>query len=132
MSFAIKPTLSGPRVVLRPFGPGDHPAIVRALRDPEVVRLTGSPVAELDEHRLRDWYGTRHEQDDRLDLAVVDRATGRWVGEVVLNELDRPNQACNFRILIGPDGRADATVMAVLAPDWAAGGSKCACDACAV
>ncbi|PWD52356.1 GNAT family N-acetyltransferase [Serinibacter arcticus] len=83
------------------------------LADPEVLRLTGSvsttaeveaATPELDQ-RTRTWYATRNEQTDRLDLAVVDRATGRCVGEVVLNEYRPEDDACNFRILVGPDGR---------------------------
>jgi RimJ/RimL family protein N-acetyltransferase len=106
--FSVKPTLAGPRVVLRPFVAGDFPAIRDALRDPEVVRLTGSRPIVWDaaaEERLREWYGTRAGQRDRLDLAVEERATGAWVGEVVLNEWDPADGSCNFRTMFGPGGR---------------------------
>jgi RimJ/RimL family protein N-acetyltransferase len=58
----------------------------------------------LNERELA-WYRSRSEQDDRLDLAIIDRERERCVGEVVLNELDEENGSCNFRILVGPDGR---------------------------
>lgn len=106
--FSVKPTLIGPRVLLRPFVAGDFPAICQALRDPEVVRLTGSRPIVWDaaaEDRLREWYGSRADQTDRLDLAVEERATGAWVGEVVLNSWDPPNGSCNFRTMFGPQGR---------------------------
>jgi RimJ/RimL family protein N-acetyltransferase len=106
--FSVKPTLVGRRVVLRPFAAGDFPAVRAALRDPEVVRLTGSrPIVweQAAEERLREWYGTRADQTDRLDLAVEELATGAWVGEVVLNEWDPHNAACNFRTMFGPGGR---------------------------
>ncbi|GAA3922305.1 GNAT family N-acetyltransferase [Actinoplanes auranticolor] len=106
--FSVKPTIVGPRVVLRPFVPGDFPAVREALRDPEVVRLTGSRPIVWDaaaEERLREWYGTRADQRDRLDLAVEERATGGWVGEVVLNEWDPQHGSCNFRTMFGPGGR---------------------------
>lgn len=51
------------------------------------------------------WYGTRHEQADRLDLAVVERATGACVGEAVLNEWDSGNHSCNFRIALVAAGQ---------------------------
>ena len=106
IDFSVKPTLAGARVVLRPFHDDALPALAGILTDPEVVRLTGSPAGETFEpSRLRAWYGTRNSQDDRLDLAVVDRAGGACVGEVVLNEWDRANASCNFRTLIGPGGR---------------------------
>ncbi len=111
--FAIKPTLRGERTLLRPFETADLEAMGSILADPDVLRLTGSvhtsdeaenETPELDA-RTRDWYSTRNAQVDRLDLAVVDPATGVCVGETVLNEWDAGNLACNFRILIGPDGR---------------------------
>ena len=104
--FSVKPTLTGDRVVLRPFVDDDVAAFQAALADPEVARLTGGPSGEaFDLGRLRAWYGTRNSQTDRLDLAVLDRATGACVGEVVLNEWDGHNRSCNFRTLIGPAGR---------------------------
>lgn len=105
VDFSVKPTLTGERVVLRPFVDDDLAAFQVALADPEVIRLTGSPPEPFDLARLRAWYGSRNSQTDRLDLAVVDRATGACVGEVVLNEWDGPNRSCNFRTLIGPAGR---------------------------
>ncbi|MGW4120676.1 GNAT family N-acetyltransferase [Nocardia sp. NPDC004711] len=112
--FSIKPTLTGTKVLLRPFIPEDLDAIRAALRDPDVRRLTGSvhqettepaPEDPAEHERLRDWYATRETQPDRLDLAIADIATGRCVGEAVLNRRDPGNGSCNFRILIGPDGQ---------------------------
>jgi RimJ/RimL family protein N-acetyltransferase len=106
--FSVKPVLTGDRVVLRPFLDGDFPAIRAALQEPEAVRLTGSKPIRWDqaaEDRLRDWYGTRAAQPDRLDLAVEERATGEWIGEAVLNAYDPGNASCNFRILLGRHGR---------------------------
>lgn len=112
--FAVKPTLAGDKVVLRPFNDGDLPAIRAVLLDPEARILTGSVHDEAQAHApesadeaelLLDWYSTRNDQPDRLDLAVVDKATGECVGEAVLNQWDPGNESCNFRILIGPKGR---------------------------
>uniref|UniRef100_A0AAU3HVX8 GNAT family N-acetyltransferase n=1 Tax=Streptomyces sp. NBC_01393 TaxID=2903851 RepID=A0AAU3HVX8_9ACTN len=105
MSFSEKPVLSGEKTLLRPFTPDDVPVMTEILNDPEVLRLTGSPDEELGPERLHSWYGTRNDQPDRLDLGVVDRATGELVGEAVLHEWDRHNHNCVFRILIGPRGR---------------------------
>jgi RimJ/RimL family protein N-acetyltransferase len=112
--FSVKPALVGERVLLRPFLlEEDAPAIRAVLQDPEVGRLTGSdhgpadprPWDEAAEERMRGWYSTRHEQPDRLDLAVVDRAAGACVGEAVLNEWDSDNHSCNFRIALAEAGR---------------------------
>jgi RimJ/RimL family protein N-acetyltransferase len=113
-SFAVKPTLTGTIVLLRPFAfEQDAPALREMLQDPEADRLTGSrhdpdEMPEWDaaaESRFRDWYSTRNDQTDRLDLAVVDKASGQCVGEVVFNEWSEPNRSCNFRTIIGPRGR---------------------------
>ncbi|MFE6172330.1 GNAT family N-acetyltransferase [Streptomyces sp. NPDC056464] len=103
--FSVKPVLRGERALLRPFSKEDVPVLERILADPEVIRLTGSPDEEFGPERLRAWYGSRNDQSDRLDLAIVDRASGELVGEAVLNDWDEYNRSCNFRILIGPDGR---------------------------
>ena len=86
-TFAEKPTLTRDLVVLRPFVDGDLVAMTAAIRDPEVGTLTGSANSSAgaadvpDEASLRDWYSTRNDQPDRLDLAIVDRETGECVGE---------------------------------------------------
>jgi RimJ/RimL family protein N-acetyltransferase len=112
--WSTKPTLTGALVELRPFREEDFVGIGEALADPEVLRLTGamhSPEEEavdrplaLDERGLQ-WYRTRNDTTDRLDLAIIDRSTGSCVGEAVLNDFDSDNYSCNFRILIGPRGR---------------------------
>ena len=111
--FRDKPTLRGAKVLLRPFTPADIRVIGPVLADPEVLRLTGSVSfsaetvgrsADLDA-ATQAWYDSRAHQTDRLDLAIVDPITGRCVGEAVLNELRERDDACNFRILIGPASR---------------------------
>ncbi|MFG2308540.1 GNAT family N-acetyltransferase [Streptomyces sp. NPDC048566] len=105
MSFSLKPVLTGEKALLRPFTEDDVPVMAEILRDPDVLRLTGSPDEVFGMDRLRAWYGSRSAQQDRLDLGVVDRATGELVGEAVLFDWDPHNRNCVFRILIGPRGR---------------------------
>lgn len=112
--FSVKPVIDGAKVLLRPFKPEDIGSMLEVLADFEVRKLTGSVCSdeealapatpeELDESRK--WYSTRNEQRDRLDLAIVEKATNKVVGEVVFNEYDDNANKVNFRILIGPDGR---------------------------
>lgn len=90
-------------MLLRPVTVADVPALMPMFRDPEVSRLTGSHGdGEPDEAQIRNWYGTRRDQDDRLDLAVVEQTTGNVIGEAVLNEWDPANESCNFRICLVP------------------------------
>ena len=119
-----KPTLVGRLVTLRPFAAGDVDALFECI-DVEAMRLTGSAHSEEEARawiargpapEMRDWYATRNAQADRLDLAVVDNASGALAGEVVLNDWDEGNASCNFRILLGPQarGRGLGTEAAVL------------------
>jgi RimJ/RimL family protein N-acetyltransferase len=90
--------------LLRPVTVAD--AAFLGAPDPEADRLTGThrPPESLDLARLEAWYASRASLDDRLDLAVVDRATGDVAGEVVLNELDRESRSCSFRIYLAGEG----------------------------
>jgi len=98
LSFAEKPTITGKRVLLRPVDPADAAGL--AAIDDEALRLTGTQrKASL--KKLRNWYATRADHADRLDLSIIDRASGQWAGEVVLNNLDRANRSCGFRIMLG-------------------------------
>jgi RimJ/RimL family protein N-acetyltransferase len=102
ISFADKPTLTGELVVLRPLTDTDVPAVMASLADADTMRLTGTHrrfTADEVTATLRAWAA----RDDRIDLAVVERATGRYAGEVVLNELDPDNLSCNFRIALTSD-----------------------------
>ncbi|MFG3283240.1 GNAT family N-acetyltransferase [Streptomyces sp. NPDC048111] len=101
--FRTKPSLRGEQVLLRPVTVDDVPALMPMLLDAEVSRLTGNHSDGVpDESKILTWYGSRRAQDDRLDLAVVEVATGSVVGEVVLNEWDPGNESCNFRICLVP------------------------------
>ncbi|MCM3455815.1 GNAT family N-acetyltransferase [Heyndrickxia oleronia] len=99
-----KPLIEGEKVVLRPFKDEDFPYIEECLKDPEVLKLTGSS-SDFDRESILKWYSTRNEQTDRLDLAIVDKSHGILVGEVVVNLYDENSHSMNFRILIGPRGR---------------------------
>ncbi|MFH8474982.1 GNAT family N-acetyltransferase [Streptomyces sp. NPDC018000] len=101
--FLNKPSLRGEQVLLRPVTVDDVAALMPMLLDAEASRLTGSHHDGVpDEGRMRAWYGSRAEQDDRLDLAVVEQVTGNVIGEAVLNEWDPVNESCNFRICLVP------------------------------
>ncbi|MFF0740527.1 GNAT family N-acetyltransferase [Streptomyces sp. NPDC004111] len=101
--FRTKPSLRGEQVLLRPVTADDVPALMPMFLDEEASRLTGSHHdGAPDEGRIRAWYGSRQEQDDRLDLAVIEHGSGNVIGEAVLNEWDPDNESCSFRICLVP------------------------------
>ncbi|QNP72609.1 GNAT family N-acetyltransferase [Streptomyces roseirectus] len=105
MDFSVKPVLTGPLTVLRPFTEADAEVMGALMEDPEVIRFTGGSPEPLSPEFLRSWYGSRSAQADRLDLAVTDRFSGEVVGEVVLNTWDPDARSCVFRTFLGPRGR---------------------------
>jgi RimJ/RimL family protein N-acetyltransferase len=103
-SFKVKPVIIGEKVLLRPFQKEDIPAMEECLKDTEVLKFTGSS-SDFDKNLITQWYNTRNEQVDRLDLAIVIKSENTVVGEVVINEYNEAKHSVNFRILIGPKGR---------------------------
>jgi len=97
------PTLSGDVVLLRPFGEEDVEPAWEMINDPIGNDLTNTRETFQFE-QIRDWYLSRNDAVERFDLAVIERATGEFAGEVVLNEFDSGKRSCSFRIsLRGPD-----------------------------
>ena len=110
--FSDKPTLVGELVVLRPTHPADVDVLAGIIEhDREVAVLTGSvhgpddPGRTWTREELQETYARWAVADDRLVLAVEDRASGEVVGEVVLNGLDEGNRSCGFRTFLGAAGR---------------------------
>lgn len=99
-----KPTIVGNKVILRPFETRDIKYMEECLKDPEVLKFTGSED-DFDTEFITNWYSSRNEQTNRLDLAIVDKINDIAVGEVVVNDYDELKHSMNFRILIGPRGR---------------------------
>lgn len=101
VSFATKPTLEGHLVVLRPVQAAEAAGLVEM--DEEALQLTGTHQTHSLE-ALDEWHRSRADHEDRLDVSIIERATGEWAGEVVLNDLKRGNRSSGFRILlVGPN-----------------------------
>ncbi len=107
--FLKKPTIQGDRVLLRPFDETDIDFLLQILDEPNLKKLTGSVDNDSEANRRAnryerqetiDWYRTRNQQDERLDLAVVHKPSGELAGEVVFNDYDESTGNVNFRVLL--------------------------------
>lgn len=97
-----KPTLVGTLVTLRPYQSTDADAAWEMVNDPEGRALTGT-TASFTLQQIHDWVGSRADAPERLDLVIVENATGEFAGEAVLNEFNPIEQSANFRIVLrGP------------------------------
>jgi RimJ/RimL family protein N-acetyltransferase len=122
-AFRDQPVLTGDLVHLEPLGPAVLDAYWHMLQDPEGRRLTGTH-AEFTQEQTETWLRSRGDQHDRADWAAMAVASGEFVGEVVLNDLDPANESAGFRIgLAGPHvyGRGYGTETTRLVLDHAFG-----------
>jgi RimJ/RimL family protein N-acetyltransferase len=102
--FSDKPTIRGERIVLRPIVAADATSMLADLDDDDGRRLTGTHRT-FEPSEIERWAATRSGADDRIDLAITDRGTGDWLGEVVVNDWDPANRSCGFRIAVSRAAR---------------------------
>jgi RimJ/RimL family protein N-acetyltransferase len=100
-----KPTLEGERVRLEPLGEEHLDAFHKQMQDPDLDRLTGSHGGNPSLEVSRQWLSTRKQQKDRLDLAIVEKASDEFAGEIVLNHLSADNEAISLRLWLGVEFR---------------------------
>jgi [ribosomal protein S5]-alanine N-acetyltransferase len=78
--------LETPRLLLRPFGPGDAPLVHRVYSDPEVMRYVATgPMADLavTERLLQD-YEAHQRRLGYSFWAVIERESGSLIGDAGL------------------------------------------------
>ncbi|GAA1215027.1 GNAT family N-acetyltransferase [Prauserella alba] len=127
-AFANKPVLTGELVQLRPALPADAPGLVALMREEALTWCPGrgAAVPALDDlAAAQHWYGSCGKRGDRVDLAVVDRGTGSFIGEAVLADLDPDNASCRLRLgLLGPYGDGHRDEAARLLLEYALDGAR--------
>ncbi len=100
--FATVPVLTGSRLRLEPLGPAVAEPYWQMLQEEEGLRLTGTHTT-FTPGQIDAWLAGRADQADRADWAAVRLEDGAFLGEVVVFELDGPNESALFRIgLAGP------------------------------
>ncbi len=93
-------TLTGDRVLLRPFRKGDLIHVQRWSEDPEMRRLTGEaePMTREDAEK---WYSRARADKDRAWYAIVLKDDGRVVGEAGLLRMFRAWRCTDMTVMIG-------------------------------
>ena len=119
----IAPPLEGPRLRLRHLRQAEvDDRYVSWLNDPEVTRYLDSGRTPATVETLRRYVGRFEESDTDLLWAIVDRASGRHVGNVTLNRIDWVHRRGDTGLLIGEKefwGRGCATEAWYLVADHA-------------
>jgi RimJ/RimL family protein N-acetyltransferase len=83
------------KAVLEPY--------LEMLNDPEGRRLTATKEV-FSRSQIVDWLSSRADVQGRNDWAIMEKSTGEFAGEIVLNEFDEKKNSMNLRIALrGPD-----------------------------
>jgi RimJ/RimL family protein N-acetyltransferase len=82
----VQPSLTGPRVLLRPWRPDDADAVLAACQDPEIQRWTQVPVpyTRADAEGFVGEIAARTAAEGGALFAVVDRASGELAASIGL------------------------------------------------
>jgi RimJ/RimL family protein N-acetyltransferase len=92
-----------------------------SLADAETMRLTGT-MRSFTLEQVRAHCAGLEDRSDRVDLAIRDPADDRWLGEVVLMDVDPANRSAAFRIALAREaltGRGLGREAARLLLAWA-------------
>lgn len=102
-SGAASPQLNGTLVRLVQLDQAILEPYLEMLADPEGRRLTAT-TAQFERAQIIEWLGTRATTIGRSDWAIIEKATGEFAGEIVLNEFDEKKNSMNLRIALrGPN-----------------------------
>ena len=103
--------LETPRLLLRPFAPGDAPLVHRVYSDPDVMRYVATgPMADLSvTERLLQDYQAHQQRHGYSFWAVVERESGTLIGDAGLYR--PPSGEVELGYTLGADwwGRGYAT-----------------------
>lgn len=99
-----KPTLRGELVVLRPVRADDADHMWEMLGDPEGMRLIGA-VPQEDRADCDAWCARVADMDDRLDLAITLHSSDEFLGQIVLENIDRHDANASLRMSLRPGHR---------------------------
>lgn len=97
----IVEALEGELVRLRPVRADDADAMWESVTDPEGRRLTGT-TREFTRVEVDEWCASVAGAVGRVDMAVTAGGSDEYLGEIVLNELDRVARSANLRLAMRP------------------------------
>lgn len=97
-----QPLLAGKKLILRPFEPSDlGEEYLGWLNDPEVTRYLGVGREPATLESVRRYVEGFRGSDTGFLFAIVDRQTGKHIGNVTLNHIHRVNKTADTGLMIG-------------------------------
>jgi RimJ/RimL family protein N-acetyltransferase len=116
-------TLTVDGLVLRPWRPEDAPAVLRALRDPDVAAWNPADQQSPDLAAAEQWVADRADWSppEHASFAVVVADSATVVGSVSLFKVDRVNSCADIGYWVMPEarGRGIAATTTAALTRWA-------------
>ena len=89
------------RVYLRALEPDDYKLSVKWRNDDEIISMVGGPKHYVSQERERQWVLNSINNNDKLVLAICLVENDKYIGNIMMQEVDYINRSCHIPILIG-------------------------------
>lgn len=89
------------RIYLRALEPEDYEVSVKWRNDPEIQAMVGGPAYYVSSERERKWVLEAINSDSRIVLAICKKDDHKYIGNIMLQEVDWINRSGHVPILIG-------------------------------
>jgi hypothetical protein len=124
--------LSAPGLLLRPWRDSDAPAVLNALREPEIAQWNPQG-GTIDEERALVWVRGRADWSagDHASFAATDPTTGAVLGSVSLHRIHARDASIGYWTVPAARGRGVATAAVGVVTGWASACSGCTGSSCA-
>lgn len=107
-----------PRIYLRALEPNDYKVSVKWRNDDEIAAMVGGPRYFVSEEKERQWVERAVNDNSRDVLAICLKENDKYIGNVMIQEIDWINRSAHVPILIGDKeewGKGYATEARMLA-----------------
>ncbi len=91
----------GNRIYLRALEPDDYLVSIKWRKDEDIMNMVGGPKYYVSSEREKQWVHDSIFNNDKTVLAICLKETDKYIGNVMVQEIDNINRSCHIPILIG-------------------------------
>lgn len=90
------------RIYLRALEPEDYKISVKWRNDPEIGNMVGGPKYYVSSEKERQWVlNNINDNNSKIVLAICLKGNDKYIGNIMIQEIDFINKSCHIPILIG-------------------------------
>lgn len=89
------------RIYLRALEPDDYKTSIQWRRDEEIIKMVGGNKYYVSSEREKQWVTNSIFSNDKLVLAICLKENDKYIGNVMMQEIDYINRSCHAPIMIG-------------------------------